>query len=96
MFRKLAAAFLLVMLLAPYVCHAAEDGLSWETAYVIDSYSEFRNIMRNGGSNSSYVTSGKYIKLSCDIQLAGISDWEPAGTLDTPFTGHFDGQGHTI
>ncbi|MBQ7214683.1 MAG: putative Ig domain-containing protein, partial [Synergistaceae bacterium] len=91
MFRKLALLFLLVTALAPCVCSAEEDGNSWDTAYIIDSYSEFRTYMQG-----DEVTSGKYFKLSCDIQLAGISDWEPKGTLSSPFSGHFDGQGHII
>jgi len=37
---------------------------------------------------------GNYI-LDADIDLSGIS-WTPIGTKDAPFTGYFDGNGHTI
>lgn len=36
-----------------------------------------------------------YFKLGCDLDLTGI-DWIPLGTLALPFSGHFDGAGHTI
>ena len=39
---------------------------------------------------------GRYYKLSRDIQLAGYSDFAGIGTSSRPFTGHFDGSGHTI
>ena len=33
--------------------------------------------------------------LESDIDLSGFGDWTPIGRF-TPFTGHFDGKGHTI
>lgn len=38
---------------------------------------------------------GKTIELSADIDLNHI-DWKPIGTLDKPFKGEFDGNGHLI
>lgn len=34
--------------------------------------------------------------LASDIDLSGYGDWMPIGMNTTPFTGHFDGNGHTI
>ena len=34
--------------------------------------------------------------LTQDIQISEQSDWEPIGTAQTPFSGVFDGAGHTI
>ncbi len=84
MFRKLVLVFLLVMACAP---------CAYAATYNINSYSEFVNIMQN---NAILSTPGNIYRLGCDIQLSGASDWEPAGTLDSPFRGYFDGQGHTI
>ncbi|MCD8017489.1 MAG: hypothetical protein LUE97_06820 [Oscillospiraceae bacterium] len=38
---------------------------------------------------------GKYYKLTADLNLNGYT-WTPIGTSDAPFTGSFDGNGHTI
>ena len=59
----------------------------------------------NGGNNYA----GTYFVLTADILLNDISDWEnwnenttglnswtPIGTSSQPFTGTFDGQGHTV
>lgn len=60
------------------------DGDSWETAYVINS-SEDLTLMFDRLSDEK----GKYYKLNSDI-----SDWR--GSRIGSFTGHFDGQNHTI
>ncbi len=92
MFRKLAAAFALVMALAGISWPYTGTGTSADP-YIINTYADFRTLMQGAAPTAA---DGKYFKLSCDIQLSGISDWEPAGTLSAPFTGHFDGQGHII
>lgn len=92
MFRKSVLVFIAVMICAS-VSYAYSGSGSSTDPYVIESYSDFVYLMQGSEATSS---TGNYFKLSCDIQLAGYSNWEPAGTLDTPFTGHFDGQGHTI
>lgn len=38
--------------------------------------------------------SGSYT-LEADLNLSGV-DWTPIGTMEAPFTGSFDGNGHTI
>ncbi len=45
--------------------------------------------------NTSESTTSINILLNADIDLAG-KVWTPIGTLDHPFTGTFDGNGHTI
>lgn len=37
-----------------------------------------------------------YYKLGQDIDLSSITRWTPIGTEETPFTGNFDGDGHSI
>lgn len=62
------------------------DGDSWETAYIIDSAEDFMQ-MRNKTNGES----GKYYKLTTDLDLRAESDF---GYAD--FHGHFDGQNHTV
>ena len=37
-----------------------------------------------------------YYRLTDDLDLSAYPDWEPIGTSSAPFTGVFDGAGHTI
>lgn len=50
-----------------------------------------------GIDTANYPLDGNYI-LTADIDLEGSADnpWTPIGSYETPFTGTFDGQGHTI
>lgn len=45
--------------------------------------------------NIRFNLGGDYV-LSNDIDLSGYPNWDPIGTLANPFTGTFDGNGHTI
>ena len=45
--------------------------------------------------NIRFNLGGDYV-LSNDIDLSGYPNWEPIGTLANPFTGTFNGNGHTI
>ena len=92
MIKKTVLALVLVMALAGSSWPYTGTGSSSDP-YIINTYSDFRTLMQGAAATAS---DGKYFKLSCDIQLSGYSNWEPAGTLDNPFTGHFDGQGHII
>lgn len=47
-----------------------------------------RDMVNNGTAD------GKCWQLTADITLSGT--WSPIGTTDTPFSGTFDGDGHTI
>lgn len=70
-------------------------GYSEETAYVIDSISdfvEFQNRVNNGTE-----AEGSYYKLGINLNLAGnYPKWIPIGTESSPFKGHFNGNGKTI
>jgi hypothetical protein len=61
--------------------------------HLIDSAADL-NAMRGG------VTDGwdldDFYKLTADIDLADYGDWTPIGSVDFPFTGTLDGNGHAI
>ena len=62
--------------------------------YVIASASDFSYFRYR--VNSGLDAEGSYYRLSNDIQITQQIRTAPVGMSDTPFTGHFDGQGHTI
>ena len=62
-------------------------GNSWEDAYVIAS-PEDMTLLRDR-INAGEESEGKYYKLNADISL---TDWQAIGS----FTGHLDGQNHTL
>ena len=64
------------------------DGMSWETAYVIDSAEELM-ILRN---RERYEIPGAYYRIAADLEIS--DDTEAVGYSE--FTGHIDGQGHTV
>ena len=73
-----------------------------EDPYLIGNYNElvwFRNNVNTYTSDGSNQYKGKYVKLTADIDLAGIN-WTPIGTNSVgdhmAFLGTFDGDGHTI
>ena len=88
MIRKFALVLVILCVIAGSACAYSGSGTS-ASPYVIESYSDFTTLMTNSNRAA-------YFKLSCDIQLSGYGDWEPVGTSSSPFTGQFDGQGHTI
>ena len=49
----------------------------------------------NGIAGFSQNTAAKAVLLN-DIDMTGMTSWLPIGTNSKPFTGTFDGQGHTI
>ena len=88
MIRKFALVLMILGAVAGCACAYSGSGTS-SNPYVIESYSDFITLMTNSNRAA-------YFKLSCDIQLSGYGNWEPVGTSSSPFTGKFDGQGHTI
>jgi len=54
----------------------------------------FANIV-GGKAGFKQNTSAKAVLLE-DIDMTGMSSWQPIGTDSQPFAGTFDGQGHTI
>ena len=68
---------------------AADDPL------VIETSADLRALAEKVNSGDSY--GGKVIILSNDIDLGGSANqWTPIGTEAKPFSGTFDGNGHTI
>ncbi|MBR0080186.1 MAG: hypothetical protein IJP69_07430 [Synergistaceae bacterium] len=70
------------------------DGNSWETAYVINSWEDL-TLMRDRVNNGSDAK-GKYYKLNSDIDITINTYWRSIGLGAYEFTGHFNGQNHTI
>ena len=62
--------------------------------YKISSVADLQQLATdvNGGNNYS----GKYFKVTADIDLSSISNFTPIGTEDNPFKGTFDGGGYKI
>lgn len=70
-------------------------GYSEETAYVIDSISDFVEFQTR--VNNGTEPKGSYYKLGINLNLAGnYPKWIPIGTESSPFKGHFNGNGKTI
>ncbi len=57
----------------------------------IDEFEKFRDDVNAGNSYS-----GKYIKLTADIDLSKVENWVPIGNSTNKFKGNFDGDNHTI
>ena len=47
-------------------------------------------------SDPMFVDNEASYKLMADIDMIGVTDWVPIGTSFSPFSGSFDGDGHTI
>ena len=64
----------------PYLITSAED---WDA---------LSNHVNNGGTDYE----GKYFKLTADISVTTMLGYRTTGNVDIPFTGTFDGDGHTL
>ena len=86
--RLLAWVLSLAMLcqMLPFAAFAETEGSSEKSTFHITDVDGL-NYIRND-LDANYV-------LDNDLDLSGIN-WEPIGTLEKPFTGSFDGNGHTI
>lgn len=94
MTKKLLLAIVTLMLTASG-SYAWDHGSGTENdPYIIEDQSDFGYFRRRVNNNSD--GSGKYYALSNDIQITGHTHSAPVGMADSPFTGHFDGRGHTI
>lgn len=68
------------------------DGTSAATAYEISTLTQLQNIADSGCADEMV-----YFKLQNDIDVSSVSDWASIGNgPSNRFSGHFDGQGHTI
>ncbi len=72
---------------------SGRSGDSWEDAYIINSAEDL--VTLKDRVNSSVEPEGKYYVLGADIDLTSYTDWEGIG-VSNAFTGHFDGQNHTV
>ncbi|WP_455638435.1 InlB B-repeat-containing protein [Parabacteroides sp.] len=68
-----------------------------ELAYLAQQVNAGGTTLKIGENTQSYTAgfSGIYFKLTSDIDLGG-HDWKPIGNFDNPFSGIFDGDGHTL
>ena len=65
--------------------------------YLIETVDQLNSVRNYLGTEHS----NKHFKLDADLKLDVApynsgTGWEPIGTQDNPFTGRFDGNGHTI
>ena len=58
-----------------------------EDPYLISTYEDFLNI-------STYLD--KWYVQICDIDMTSMEDYSPIGSQETPFSGHYDGNGYKI
>ncbi|MFF2089517.1 S-layer homology domain-containing protein [Paenibacillus sp. NPDC058174] len=86
-FSLMTALLLLVMTLAPSFA-AVQEVAAAETWIYVSTPAELDDIRNHPAEN---------FRLTQDIDLSGYANWSPIGVYNTsPFTGKFDGQGHTI
>ena len=55
----------------------------------------FAQTVNEGGSLTPFLVNG-VVSLLNDIDASSIKEWTPVGTQSSPFSGSFDGKGHTI
>ena len=61
--------------------------------YIIETAEQLAYLSQQVNAGNSY--SGKYFRMDADVNLNG-KQWTPIGTLDNPFSGHFDGGHHVV
>lgn len=98
---SLLLALCLCLSLLPGTAWAADPTPPWtgsgteDAPYQISTRGDLAALASAVNSGTSY--SGVYFKLTADIDLGGsTSAWTPIGTQGKPFSGTFDGNGHTI
>lgn len=97
--KKYIALFMVVCLVSFCPCAWADywnEGHSGTEAdpYVIDTNADL-SAMRdrvNAGTESGDM----YYRLTQNLNISSITDWERIGTDDNPFTGHFDGNNLSV
>ena len=88
---------LLTLLLMPLGAWADNfsggDGTA-NNPYVLSSATDLANFASQ--YNASELASDCYVELGDDIDCTGLQGFEPIGTPEKPFIGHFDGASHKI
>ena len=92
--RKFLTAIIFLLLLSSSSSAWFYGSGTEDDPYLITDQSDF-GYFRNR-INHNRDGSGKYYALSNDIQISSHIKSAPVGMSDNPFTGHFDGRGHTI
>ena len=101
--KKLAAALFILVLTASSASAIVygqagyeSEGYDESSAWEINSLSVLKTVRNdlNSGVISSLTT--KYFRLTSDIDLTRETSWTAIGTDTNPFSGVFDGGGHTI
>ena len=82
------------------------NGLKWISNQLSNPQAAARTKTATATETPAYVVNGNTVKLLADIDLTGVTttgdSFAPIGRycsgqgVNAPFTGHFDGQGHTI
>jgi len=72
---------------------SVNDGKSAATPFLIENPEHLAKLAELVNSGNSY--SGTYFKLTADLDLTN-KNWTCIGSGSTPFSGTFDGNGHTI
>lgn len=70
------------------------DAATESTAVEISTYEQFAAFAKavNAGTAESYAS----VKLTADITIPSGTTWTPIGSAANPYTGVFDGDGHTV
>lgn len=70
------------------------DAATESTAVEISTYEQFAAFAKavNAGTAESYAS----VKLTADITIPAGTTWTPIGSAANPYTGVFDGAGHTV
>lgn len=61
-----------------------------------DDLAKFSTAVNNGKSLTRYMNSSGTVVLLSDVDMSGVTEWEPIGTYDYPFSGSFSGEGYSI
>ena len=70
------------------------DAATESTAVEISTYEQFAAFAKavNAGTAEAYAS----VKLTADITIPAGTTWTPIGSAANPYTGVFDGDGHTV
>ncbi|MBQ3654508.1 MAG: hypothetical protein II954_08840, partial [Synergistaceae bacterium] len=70
------------------------DGDSPSSAYSLTSAAQIINLINR--LLNGLEAGGKYYIINADLDFSDVTDWQPIGSAAHPFSGHFNGGGHTI
>ena len=96
-FKNLVLVVVFAMLAAS-MAYAQEpiDGLTYNTAGGFYEISDASSLAALSAYASNHDASGKTFKMTDNINMTGVTNYQPIGNNSYQFKGHFDGQGYTI